>query len=343
MSMQYYHHRSQFVSRYQVASLSPCPECMAGRVTFDRFKVKAEIGQGSFGCVLLVEDQATGQRYALKKIEKDRMLQQDQVRHCVQERKFLASVNFTFIVKMVTHFQTKKDLCLIMEYVAGGDLFHCLRRMGSLQEDWAKFYLAEILLALQYLHGVGLIFRDLKLENVLLTSSGHVKLADFGLATVASKCNRTFCGTVEYIAPEIIAGENHGEAVDFWALGILAFELVDGSPPFTASGRCQETEKKQKEIIEKVKSGNLRIPEKFSPELENFCLKLLERNAAKRLEASKKIRNDRFFWGIEWKDAIEGKLEPPYIPGDITDLSKRFTEPEVPESYVGIEDNFIDF
>ena len=169
-----------------------------------------------------------GKQFALKVIQKERVLETSVPHHCVTERRILASINFPFIVGYESHFQTRTELCLVMEYVEGSDLFYQLHgNLGSFGVEAVRFYLSEILLSLEYLHSLGLIYRDLKLENIMIDKTGHVKIVDLGFTQVLGKGEKckTFCGTVHYLAPEIVLGKEYNQAVDWWAFGILAYEV----------------------------------------------------------------------------------------------------------------------
>ena len=169
-----------------------------------------------------------GKQFALKVIQKERVLETSVPHHCVTERRILASINFPFIVGYESHFQTRTELCLVMEYVEGSDLFYQLHgNLGSFDVEAVRFYLSEILLSLEYLHSLGLIYRDLKLENIMIDKTGHVKIVDLGFTRVLGKGEKckTFCGTVHYLAPEIVLGKEYNQAVDWWAFGILAYEV----------------------------------------------------------------------------------------------------------------------
>ena len=168
-----------------------------------------------------------GKDFAIKVIQKDQVLKTSEPHHSIQERNMLASINFPFIVGYESHFQTRTELCLVMEYVEGSDLYQLHRKEGCFDQEAVRFYLSEVLLTLEYLHNLGLIYRDLKLENILIDKTGHTKLVDLGftrLLTRGHKC-KTFCGTAEYQAPEILQGKEYNEAVDWWAFGIMAYEV----------------------------------------------------------------------------------------------------------------------
>lgn len=163
----------------------------------------------------------------MKVIEKNNSKEKSSVVYCVQERRLLSSINFPFIVKYETHLQTRSSLLLIMEYVEGSDLFRLLRANKRFTENQVRFYVSQVLLSLEYLHQMKIIYRDLKLENILIDRTGNVKMVDLGLARVLTKSEpcRSFCGTIHYLAPEIIAGKEYNEAVDWWSLGVLAYEV----------------------------------------------------------------------------------------------------------------------
>ena len=163
----------------------------------------------------------------MKVMEKEEVLKNSEPQHLAQERRILAAINFPFIVSYESHFQTRSELCLVMEYVEGAELYQLLRTKGRLAQEAVRFYLSEILLSLEYLHHLGLIYRDLKLENILIDKTGHVKLVDFGFSKLLAKGEKckTFCGTPQYLAPEILKGKKYNKAVDWWAFGILAYEV----------------------------------------------------------------------------------------------------------------------
>ena len=168
-----------------------------------------------------------GKDFAMKVIGKEEVLKTCEPQLLARERRILASINFPFIVGYESHFQTRSELCLVMEYVEGADLYQLLNLKGRFNQEAVRFYLGEILLSLEYLHRLGLIYRDLKLENILIDKTGHVKIVDFGFARLLAKGEecKTFCGTVQYLAPEILQGKRYNKAVDWWAFGILAFEV----------------------------------------------------------------------------------------------------------------------
>ncbi|KAI5720250.1 hypothetical protein M8J77_004015 [Diaphorina citri] len=234
-----------------------------------------------------------------------------------------------FIVDLMYAFQTGGKLYLILEYLSGGELFMHLEREGIFLEDTACFYLSEIILALEHLHRQGIIYRDLKPENILLDAQGHVKLTDFGLCKEhiqEGNVTHTFCGTIEYMAPEILTRSGHGKAVDWWSLGALMYDMLTGAPPFTADNR--------KKTIEKILRGKLILPPYLTPDARELIRKLLKRQVAQRLGSGpndgEAVRVHPFFRSINWSDVLSRKLEPPFKPSltgedDVSQFDTKFT------------------
>ena len=330
-----------------MSSISPCIECSRQEGTSQKYIQVGTIGKGSFGSVLLVRKTGTNKILAMKVIDKEYMLKKEQVRHTVQERRIMSSVSFPFLVRLQSHFQTRSSLCLVMELVKGGELFEHLRSVGKFQEDKAKFYAKEILVSLEYLHSLGLVYRDLKPENILLDEEGHVKITDFGFSTMMSSTTPrwTLCGTPEYLAPEVILGHGHGVGVDWWALGILTYEMCAGVPPFTS--RREEGEERQLEIYEQIISNTIIFPSYFSSELVNMITRLLCRFVENRLGVVESVKNHEWLRETDWIKVVRRRMSAPYIPGDRSRDWKTDEESMVEDcekiSKLGIEDPFKDF
>merc|ERR1740117_2122988 len=236
----------------------PKPECAPCLEAFKMIKV---IGKGSFGKVFLVKEIKTSQMFALKVLKKDNIIKRNQVEHTKTERSVLGYVKHPFIVGMNMAFQSRHKLYFVLDYCAGGELFFHLGKLGKFTESRSRFYAAEIILAISYVHSLDIIYRDLKPENVLLDGSGHIRLTDFGLSkegiSSSSSGANSFCGTPEYLAPEILNRQGHGRGVDWWSLGALVYEILTGLPPFY----CQDREK----LFEKIRRGTLDYPDYLSP------------------------------------------------------------------------------
>jgi serine/threonine protein kinase len=243
----------------------------------------------------------------LSKIEVVRLRQ---VQHIVSEKNILAKINFPFIVNLLCTFQDQKNVFLLEEYVIGGEMFSHLRRAGRFSNEMTKFYAAEITLALEYLHGMNIIYRDLKPENLLLDHNGHIKIADFGFAKHVPDRTWTLCGTPEYLAPEIIQSRGHGKAVDWWALGILIFEMIAGYPPFYDDNPFG--------IYEKILLGRIVFPPHFAPAARNIVERFLTADLSSRLGnlrgGSEDVKSHAWFSGIVWEDVLNRKIQAPIVP-----------------------------
>lgn len=208
-------------------------------LTIDAFELLKVIGKGSFGKVMQVRKRDTSRIYALKTIRKAHIVSRSEVTHTLAERTVLAQVNNPFIVPLKFSFQSKEKLYLVLAFVNGGELFHHLQREGKFNETRSRFYAAELLLALEHLHGFNVVYRDLKPENILLDYTGHIALCDFGLCKLNMSANdttNTFCGTPEYLAPELLSGHGYTKCVDWWTLGVLLYEMVSN---VTVAGCCR--------------------------------------------------------------------------------------------------------
>jgi hypothetical protein len=225
-------------------------------ISLEAFHIIKVIGKGSFGKVFLVRHKSTRSLYAMKVLKKEYIIKKNQVEHTKTERSVLSYIHHPYIVGLNMAFQSSDRLFFILDYCAGGELFFHLGKVGRFTEDRAKFYAAEITLALEYIHAKGIIYRDLKPENVLLDNDGNVRLTDFGLSKEGvsdhSSGANSFCGTPEYIAPEVLLRQGHGRAVDWWSLGALLFEMISGLPPFYSKNR--ET------MFQKIMSAELTFP-----------------------------------------------------------------------------------
>ncbi|KAM9348336.1 ribosomal protein S6 kinase beta-1 isoform 3-T3 [Symphorus nematophorus] len=249
--------------------------------------------------------------------------------HTKAERNILEEVKHPFIVDLIYAFQTGGKLYLILEYLSGGELFMQLEREGIFMEDTACFYLAEISMALGHLHQKGIIYRDLKPENIMLNNNGHVKLTDFGLCKESihdGTVTHTFCGTIEYMAPEILMRSGHNRAVDWWSLGALMYDMLTGAPPFTGENR--------KKTIDKILKCKLSLPPYLTQEARDLLKKLLKRNASLRLGAgpgdAAEVQAHPFFRHINWDDLLARKVEPPFKPflqsaDDVSQFDSKFT------------------
>lgn len=280
------------------------------KVNLEDFELLNVIGKGSFGKVIQVRKKDTKKIYAMKVLNKKTIIERNELEHTKAEKSILQKLCHPFLVNLNYSFQTPDKLYFIMDYVNGGELFYHLQKDKKFTEDRVRFYCAEIVLGLEYLHNTGVLYRDLKPENILLTSDGHICMTDFGISKegLLSDNDRTatFCGTPEYLAPEVLEGNGYGKAVDWWSFGTLMFEMLTGLPPFYSQDVQQ--------MYSKIMTAKLNIPKNISDEARSLLEQLLQRDPEKRLTEPKVIKAHPFFKGIDWDQLLAKEITPPFIP-----------------------------
>uniref|UniRef100_A0A671U2T0 Ribosomal protein S6 kinase n=1 Tax=Sparus aurata TaxID=8175 RepID=A0A671U2T0_SPAAU len=310
------------------------------RVGMENFELLKVLGTGAYGKVFLVRKNSghdVGQLYAMKVLKKAAIVQKAKTtEHTRTERQVLEHIRQSpFLVTLHYAFQTQSKLHLILDYVSGGEMFTHLYQRDHFPEEAVRIYIGEIILALEHLHKLGIVYRDIKLENILLDSEGHIVLTDFGLSKefLEEEKERTysFCGTIEYMAPEIIRGKTgHGKSVDWWSLGILMFELLTGASPFTLEGERNS----QSEVSKRILRCDPPFPSMIGPTAQDLLRKLLVKDPHRRLgsgpRGSEDIKAHSFFKGLNWADLAQKKVASPFKPElrgelDVGNFAEEFT------------------
>uniref|UniRef100_A0A7N8WMG6 protein kinase C n=1 Tax=Mastacembelus armatus TaxID=205130 RepID=A0A7N8WMG6_9TELE len=292
-----------------------------GLADFDLLRV---IGRGSYAKVLLVQLKKTERIYAMKVVKKE-LVNDDEDIDWVQTEKhvFEQASNHPFLVGLHSCFQTESRLFFVIEYVNGGDLMFHMQRQRKLPEEHARFYSAEISLALNYLHERGIIYRDLKLDNVLLDSEGHIKLTDYGMCKEGLRpgdTTSTFCGTPNYIAPEILRGEDYGFSVDWWALGVLMFEMMAGRSPFDIVGSSDNPDQNTEDyLFQVILEKQIRIPRSLSVKAASVLKGFLNKDPKERLGCHPQtgfadIMGHPFFRNVDWELLEQKQVVPLFKP-----------------------------
>merc|ERR1719382_1467480 len=282
----------------------------AKRFRLEDFSLLTTIGTGTFARVCLCQEEHTREYYALKVMAKHDLVRQKQVAHVKSEKAILEQVSHPFLLELLWSHQDSSFLYMLFPYVVGGELFSYLRRAGNFPAATTLFYSAEIVSALEYLHSLSIIYRDLKPENLLLDSDGHLKIIDFGFAKKVSDRTWTLCGTPEYLAPEIIQSKGHNKAVDWWALGILLYEMLAGYPPFFDDNPFG--------IYEKILGGKIDWPRHIDPLAKDLIKKFLVQDRTKRLgnmkNGTEDVKRHRWFKSLDWEEVYYKQLKPPIVP-----------------------------
>ncbi|XP_064302141.1 protein kinase C epsilon type [Phalacrocorax carbo] len=305
------------------------------RIGLEEFNFIKVLGKGSFGKVMLAELKGKDEVYAVKVLKKDVILQDDDVDCTMTEKRILALARkHPYLTQLYCCFQTKDRLFFVMEYVNGGDLMFQIQRSRKFDEPRSRFYAAEVTSALMFLHQHGVIYRDLKLDNILLDAEGHCKLADFGMCKegiLNGVTTTTFCGTPDYIAPEILQELEYGPSVDWWALGVLMYEMMAGQPPFEADN--------EDDLFESILHDDVLYPVWLSKEAVSILKAFMTKNPNKRLgcvasqNGEDAIKQHPFFKEIDWVLLEQRKIKPPFKPRiktkrDVNNFDQDFTREE---------------
>ncbi|XP_043245666.1 serine/threonine-protein kinase N2-like isoform X3 [Amphibalanus amphitrite] len=300
-------------------------------MTLDNFRMIAVLGRGHFGKVILTQYRNTGEYYAIKALKKADIISRDEVESLLAEKRIFEvanSVRHPFLVNLFSCFQTESHVCFVMEYAAGGDLMMHIHS-DVFTEPRAVFYAACVVLGLQYLHENKIIYRDLKLDNLLLDTDGYVKIADFGLCKEGmgyGDRTGTFCGTPEFLAPEVLTEQTYTRAVDWWGLGVLIFEMLVGESPFPGDD--------EEEVFDSIVNDELRYPRFLSLQAIAIMRRLLRKNPERRLGASERdaedVKKQTFFSGVDWEELLARRVRPPFVPTiksveDVSNFDEEFT------------------
>ncbi|KAI8087822.1 kinase-like domain-containing protein [Gilbertella persicaria] len=301
------------------------------RVTLNDFNFLFVLGKGNFGKVMLAEDKYDKRLYAVKVLKKRFIIDNDEIESLRSEKRILQAANrarHPFLVSLQSCFQTESRVYFVMEYVSGGDLMWHIQR-EPFSERRAKFYACEVLLALEYFHSQGIIYRDLKLDNIMLGLDGHIKVTDYGLCKENmwyEDTTGTFCGTPEFMAPEILLEQKYGRAVDWWAFGVLVYEMLLGQSPFRGED--------EDEIFDAILEDEILYPVNMSRDSVSICQRLLNRDPKRRLGAgpsdAAEIKEHPFFHGVNWDDMLNKRVPPPFCPTitsplDTSNFDEEFT------------------
>uniref|UniRef100_A0AAQ5ZK15 Protein kinase C n=1 Tax=Amphiprion ocellaris TaxID=80972 RepID=A0AAQ5ZK15_AMPOC len=321
------------LSLYTFSHLNTGENGQSQRRTLKDFNFIKVLGKGSFGKVMLAELKGTEDVYAVKVLKKDVILQDDDVDCTMTEKRILALARrHPYLTQLYCCFQTRDRLFFVMEYVNGGDLMFQIQRSRKFDEARSRFYAAEVTSALMFLHRNGVIYRDLKLDNILLDAEGHCKLADFGMCKegiMNGVTTTTFCGTPDYIAPEILQELEYGASVDWWALGVLMYEMMAGQPPFEADN--------EDDLFESILHDDVLYPVWLSKEAVSILRAFMTKNPAKRLGCvvsqgcEEAIKTHSFFREIDWILLEQRKVKPPFKPRiktkrDVNNFDQDFTK-----------------
>ncbi|XP_051985628.1 protein kinase C delta type-like [Xyrauchen texanus] len=295
------------------------------RITAEQFTFHKVLGKGSFGKVLLAELKGTGEWFAVKALKKDVVLIDDDVECTMVEKRVLALAwDNPFLTHLYSTFQSKEHLFFVMEYLNGGDLMFHIQEKGRFELNRATFYAAEIVCGLQFLHSKGVIYRDIKLDNVMLDGEGHIKIADFGMCkenVFGENRATTFCGTPDYIAPEILLGQQYSFSVDWWSFGVLVYEMLIGQSPFHGDD--------EDELFESIRMDTPNYPRWITVDTRDMLERLFERNPSRRLGIVGNIRAHLFFKTINWSALERREVEPPFkpkvkSPNDCSNFDREF-------------------
>ncbi|KAG1177523.1 hypothetical protein G6F70_002397 [Rhizopus microsporus] len=326
-----YQQQQQIVSQGQHMQGPPKQPGMKRKVALENFSFLAVLGKGNFGKVMLAEDKYDKQLYAIKMLKKRFIIDNDEIESVRSEKRVFQAANrarHPFLINLHSTFQTESRVYFVMEYVNGGDLMWHIQR-GQFSERRAKFYACEVLLALEYFHSQGIIYRDLKLDNIMLGLDGHIKMADYGLCKENmgyGNTTGTFCGTPEFMAPEILREQNYGRAVDWWAYGVLIYEMLLGQSPFRGED--------EDEIFDAILEDDILYPINMSSDSISICQQLLQRDPNRRLgggpDDAAPIKRHPFFRGVVWEDILNKRIPPPFYPSvsgrlDTSNFDEEFT------------------
>uniref|UniRef100_A0A7N8YE53 protein kinase C n=1 Tax=Mastacembelus armatus TaxID=205130 RepID=A0A7N8YE53_9TELE len=302
-----------------------------GPLSLQDFRIIAVLGRGHFGKVLLSEYKKTGTMYAIKALKKGDIIARDEVESLMCEKRIFEIVNMShhpFLVNLFACFQTPEHVCFVMEYTAGGDLMMHIHT-DVFAEPRAVFYAACVVLGLQFLHEHKIVYRDLKLDNLLLDTDGYVKIADFGLCKEGmgyGDRTSTFCGTPEFLAPEVLTDTSYTRAVDWWGLGVLIYEMLVGESPFPGDD--------EEEVFDSIVNDEVRYPRFLSTEAIGIMRRLLRRNPERRLGSGEKdaeeVKKQPFFRNVDWEALLQRKVRPPFVPTvgskeDVSNFDEEFT------------------
>lgn len=302
------------------------------KLTPDDLIFSKVLGKGNYGKVMLatLKNDEKQVSYAVKIVKKAGLIDDESYEHILAENRVLQTLDHPFLVKLFFSFQTEDRLYFAMEYISGGELFFHIGREKRFSETRVRFYAGEIVLAVQYLHSKGIVYRDLKLENLLLDSAGHIKITDFGLVKEGigtEDTTNTFCGTPEYLAPEILEEENYGRSVDWWALGVVMYEMLVGKPPFGPTNNMEK-------LFHNILNQPISYPSFLSEQARSILEQLLCRDPSQRIGCGKEdgdeIIRHPFFAGIDFNKLLNKVYQPPFKPkieneSDVSNFDNGFT------------------